>query len=234
MQRLPSRGIGVRGLPFTSGKDSVRRRISHCHLRPERGYSRLTPTSGLRRIWLRRSWPRRRTKRRMPGSFPAIRAFAAGRCVTRNCVRITCCACSGEGRPSSTMLSCMSACDAVVKRLRQPLMHHPVLKLEDALSRMDRYSSASAEKIVSSGRRVSFLTGIGHGLYSFFRIYILRAAFIDGAEGFLLAVANAEGSYYRYMKAWLANRQRAEPSQQLLPPRPAARQAAPESVPRDR
>jgi glycosyltransferase involved in cell wall biosynthesis len=125
-------------------------------------------------------------------------------------------------------------CDGVVKRLRQPLMHHPVLKLEDALSRMDRYSSASAEKIVSSGRRVSFLTGIGHGLYSFFRIYILRAAFIDGAEGFLLAVANAEGSYYRYMKAWLANRQRAEPSQQLLPPRPAARQAAPESVPRDR
>jgi hypothetical protein len=28
----------------------------------------------------------------------------------------------------------------------------------------------------------------------------------DGAEGFLLAVANAEGSYYRYMKAWLATR----------------------------
>ena len=31
----------------------------------------------------------------------------------------------------------------------------------------------------------------------------LRAGFLDGAEGFLLAVANAEGSYYRYMKVWL-------------------------------
>ena len=29
---------------------------------------------------------------------------------------------------------------------------------------------------------------------------------LDGREGFLLAVANAEGTYYRYMKAWLAGR----------------------------
>ena len=36
--------------------------------------------------------------------------------------------------------------------------------------------------------------------------YVLRAGFLDGAEGFLLSVANAEGSYYRYMKVWLATR----------------------------
>ena len=95
-----------------------------------------------------------------------------------------------------------------VGRLSAPLVHHPVLRLEDALSRVDRYSTASAEAIVAAGRRVSFMTGIGHGLASFFRAYVLRAGFLDGAEGFLLAVANAEGSYYRYMKAWLAGRQR--------------------------
>jgi glycosyltransferase involved in cell wall biosynthesis len=97
-------------------------------------------------------------------------------------------------------------CPGTVKRLRSPLIHHPVLKLEDALSRMDRYSTASAKAIVASGRKVSLMTGIGHGLYSFFKTYVLRAGFLDGAEGFLLAVANAEGSYYRYMKAWLASR----------------------------
>ena len=31
---------------------------------------------------------------------------------------------------------------------------------------------------------------------------------LDGREGFLLAVAGAEGSYYRYMKAWFSERQR--------------------------
>jgi hypothetical protein len=73
---------------------------------------------------------------------------------------------------------------------------------------MDRYSTASAEALVASGRTVSFLAGIGHGFFSFLRAYVLRLGFLDGAEGFLLAVANAEGSYYRYMKAWLATRER--------------------------
>lgn len=97
-------------------------------------------------------------------------------------------------------------CAGAVKRLSVPLIHHPVLRLEDALSRMDRYSTASAAMLGASGRRISFLTGIGHGLFTFIRVYILRLGFLDGAEGFLLAVANAEGSYYRYMKAWLAAR----------------------------
>ena len=43
-------------------------------------------------------------------------------------------------------------------------------------------------------------------LWSFLRTYVLRLGFLDGREGFLLAVANAEGTYYRYMKAWLARR----------------------------
>jgi len=99
-------------------------------------------------------------------------------------------------------------CAGPVKRLAEPLIHHPVYRLEDALSRMDRYSTASAQALAASGRRVSFMAGIGHGLFAFLRTYVLRAGFLDGAEGFLLAVANAEGSYYRYMKLWLATRER--------------------------
>jgi len=114
----------------------------------------------------------------------------------------------GQARFDDVIVHERVICTGVVKRLRPPLIHHPVARLEDALSRMDRYSTASAEAIVARGRRVSFMTGIGHGLYSFLRTYFLRAGFLDGAEGFLLAVANAEGSYYRYMKAWLATRER--------------------------
>jgi glycosyltransferase involved in cell wall biosynthesis len=116
------------------------------------------------------------------------------------------------GRFTDVLVHERVLCDGRLARLPQSLIHRPVLKLEDALSRVDRYSSASAEAIVASGRRVSFMTGIGHGLASFLRAYVLRAGFLDGAEGFLLAVANAEGSYYRYMKAWLALRRRDRPS----------------------
>ena len=114
----------------------------------------------------------------------------------------------GRGRFTGVIVHERVVCDGPVARLTEPLIHHPVLKLEDALSRIDRYSTASAQAIVASGRRVSFFTGIAHGIGSFLRAYVLRLGFLDGAEGFLLAVANAEGSYYRYMKAWLESRRR--------------------------
>jgi glycosyltransferase involved in cell wall biosynthesis len=115
----------------------------------------------------------------------------------------------GKGRFDDALVHERVICDGTVKRLDKPLIHHPVLKLEDALSRMDRYSTASAETLVTSGRKVTFASGIAHGFFAFFRTYVLRLGFLDGAAGFLLAVANAEGSYYRYMKAWVAQRAKA-------------------------
>jgi glycosyltransferase involved in cell wall biosynthesis len=97
-------------------------------------------------------------------------------------------------------------CEGPVGRLAGVLDHHPVLRLEDALRRVDSYSTAGAEMLAA--RRVSFSSGITHGMWSFLRAYVVKLGFLDGREGFLLAVANAEGTYYRYMKAWLAGRQR--------------------------
>ena len=97
-------------------------------------------------------------------------------------------------------------CEGPVGRLAEPLLHYPVLRIEDAIGRMDRYSTAGADMLVAAGRRVSFASGIAHGLWSFLRAYVWRLGFLDGREGFLLAVANAEGTYYRYMKAWLRAR----------------------------
>lgn len=98
-------------------------------------------------------------------------------------------------------------CQGRLRRLTEPLIHHPVERLEDALSRMDRYSTAGADMLAESGRKVSFFTGILRGFWAFFRTFFLRLGFLDGREGFLLAVANAEGTYYRYMKAWLRGRE---------------------------
>jgi glycosyltransferase involved in cell wall biosynthesis len=114
----------------------------------------------------------------------------------------------GRARFSDDLVHERVICDGRVARLKEPLTHHPVLRLEDSLSRMDRYSTARADMIVSSGRRVSFLTGILRGWWTFVQTYFIRLGFLDGREGFLLAVANAEGTYYRYMKAWLKGRGR--------------------------
>jgi len=41
---------------------------------------------------------------------------------------------------------------------------------------------------------------------AFVRSYVLRAGFLDGREGFMLAVSNAEGTYYRQLKLMLLER----------------------------
>jgi hypothetical protein len=58
------------------------------------------------------------------------------------------------------------------------------------------------------GRRASMFTALLHGSWAFFRTYVLRAGFLDGREGFMLAVINAENSYYRYAKLALLGKPR--------------------------
>lgn len=93
--------------------------------------------------------------------------------------------------------------DGVTRKMKQPLMHEAITDMDQMLGKMNLYSSASARMLHERGRRASILTALLHGGWAFFRTYILRRGFLDGREGFILAVANAEGSYYRYIKLML-------------------------------
>lgn len=95
-----------------------------------------------------------------------------------------------------------------VGRLREPLMHEAIVDLDQMLGKMNSYSTASAHMKLEAGSRATLVTAILHGAWTFFRTYVLRLGFLDGREGFMLAVANAEGSYYRYVKLMLLARSR--------------------------
>ena len=98
--------------------------------------------------------------------------------------------------------------DGKSARLTGLILHYPVDDLRDAWAKADYYSTVGAKELIASGRRISFMSGISHGFFAFFRTYFLQLGFLDGARGFLLAVTNAEGTYYRYMKAWIARQRR--------------------------
>ncbi len=93
--------------------------------------------------------------------------------------------------------------DGSVRKLRQPLMHEAITNLDQMIAKMNLYSTAGARTLHERGRRASLGTALLHGGWTFFRTYVLRAGFLDGREGFMLAVANAEGAYYRYLKLML-------------------------------
>jgi glycosyltransferase involved in cell wall biosynthesis len=98
--------------------------------------------------------------------------------------------------------------DGKLGRLRQPILHEAVTDLEQMLMKINIYSSSSATMFHRDGRRASIFTALLHGGWAFFRTYFLRLGFLDGREGLMLAVINAENSYYRYAKLTLLGKPR--------------------------
>jgi len=89
-----------------------------------------------------------------------------------------------------------------VAKLENPMLHYSFMNYSQVLQKIDRYSTASAEQAFAKGKTSTPLKAVLHGAWSFFRTYFLRAGFLDGPQGFTLAMSNAQGTYYRYIKLW--------------------------------
>ena len=89
-----------------------------------------------------------------------------------------------------------------VAKLENPMLHYSFMNYSQVLQKIDRYSTASAEQAFAQGKTSTPLKAVLHGAWSFFRTYFLRAGFLDGPQGFTLAMSNAQGTYYRYVKLW--------------------------------
>jgi len=93
-----------------------------------------------------------------------------------------------------------------VGKLCTPLCHESFDSLEEVLDKINHYSTAAATMRHARGETASLFSAVMHGAWAFFRTFILRAGFLDGTTGFMLAVSNAEGVYYRYAKMMLLTR----------------------------
>ena len=88
-------------------------------------------------------------------------------------------------------------------KLRQSILHESFRNTEQLLDKINHYSTASALMLHQKGRTATLKKAVTHAVWAFLRTYILRAGFLDGREGFMLAVSTAEGTYYRYVKLML-------------------------------
>ena len=93
-----------------------------------------------------------------------------------------------------------------VGQLVAPLLHESFINFEAVLDKANRYSTAGAKSLLQRGKTASVSKALAHGLWAFFRTYVFRCGFLDGRMGLVLAISNAEGTYYRYLKLWLLSR----------------------------
>jgi glycosyltransferase involved in cell wall biosynthesis len=114
----------------------------------------------------------------------------------------------GQARFSDDLVHERVVVDGSTGKLKGTLLHESFGSFEDVLEKVNRYSSLSAQQMAERGRTGGLAKGIVHGIGAFLKTYVLKAGFLDGREGFMLAVSNAEGAYYKYVKLYLLNRSR--------------------------
>ncbi|MGD9592537.1 MAG: glycosyltransferase family 2 protein [Candidatus Berkiella sp.] len=105
-----------------------------------------------------------------------------------------------KARFTEDIVHCHLKVNGTIGKLKNIIIHHPFHHLGTMLHKMNDYSTQSAKVLFSKGKKSSLLKALSRGLWSFFRSYLLKFGFLDGREGFLLAVSNAQGTYYRYLK----------------------------------
>lgn len=90
--------------------------------------------------------------------------------------------------------------------LKQSLLHISYQSLNEVLDKMQRYAMLGAAELHAKNKQASLLDAICHGVWAFIRTYIIRLGFLDGAQGLMLAINNAETTYYKYLQLYFLNK----------------------------
>lgn len=84
--------------------------------------------------------------------------------------------------------------------LKGDIVHYSFPNLSTVINKMNNYSTDGAIHLHQQGKTTSFISAVGHGTFAFLRGFIFKLGFLDGTRGFMLAMGNAQGSYYKYLK----------------------------------
>jgi len=82
-------------------------------------------------------------------------------------------------------------------KLKNPLDHYSYTDINEYMEKLERYTSLAADAMLKKGKKFSIFTTLARSFFAFFKIYIIKAGFLDGKEGFILAKLS---SYYNFLK----------------------------------
>lgn len=91
-------------------------------------------------------------------------------------------------------------------KLTSPIIHYSYRDLDDVLEKLNRYSRGAAIDLRTRGKSGSLGKALLKGGWAFFRTYVLQQGFRDGQMGLVLAIYNAQTTYYKYLRLWMLSR----------------------------
>lgn len=96
--------------------------------------------------------------------------------------------------------------EAKVKKLTGDLLHFTYKDIHHYLVKSASYAKAWAIQKENAGKTTSLFDGVTHALGCFVKMYLLKAGFLDGKQGFLLAILSAHSTFVKYADLWERSR----------------------------
>lgn len=112
----------------------------------------------------------------------------------------------GSGRFTDSLVHESIVLDNKPETLNGHFLHYSYDDMESLLVKVNQYSTAGAQMMYAKGRTTGIPGIVGHSVWTFIRIYVMRRGFMDGKEGFILAAVGAAGSFFRYSKLFFLNK----------------------------
>lgn len=88
------------------------------------------------------------------------------------------------------------------KHLKGDILHYSYHSVTDHILQNNRFSSLSAESHYKNGKRTNPIRMFVNPAWAFFLSYFLRAGFLDGTAGFIIAVNIAHLSFLKHVKLY--------------------------------
>lgn len=86
--------------------------------------------------------------------------------------------------------------------LKNPLLHYPHPTLAEFLEEINMYSTMRAEELHSKGVKANFLSILLYPKAKFIQDYFVKCGFLDGIEGFIVALLMSFHSFLVRGKLW--------------------------------
>lgn len=86
--------------------------------------------------------------------------------------------------------------------LKNPLLHYPHPTLREFIADIERYSTIHAEENYKEEKHSNLLKIILYPKLKFFQNYFLKLGFLDGPQGFMVAMLMSFHSYLAWSKLW--------------------------------
>jgi glycosyltransferase involved in cell wall biosynthesis len=93
-----------------------------------------------------------------------------------------------------------------VAHLKGDILHYSYRSLEEHILQNNRFSTISAEAYLARGKKANWLNMTLNPTWAFFQGYVLRAGFLDGFLGFVIAVNVAHMTFMKYYKLYALQR----------------------------